>query len=426
MASQILRQPRPLFIASAVIGAFGLVPGLPKPPFLLLSVVLFGLAWGLRGRDLAAAEALTALELADSQRALPAPPDAVTKSLSLDTLELEIGYGLIPLVDESEGGELLKRVGLVRKQMAAELGLVLQPIRIRDNVQLGSHDYAVRIKGNEVARGALAAGCLLAMNPGDADTSLPGEATVEPAFGLPAVWVSGAAREQAEASGYTVVDHASVVITHLTETIRQHASELLSRQDTRTLLDHLKEKFPAVVEELVPDVASVGEVHRVLQLLLAEGVSIRDLVTILETLGDKGRLTKDPALLAEYCRQALARQLTAAAIDPFGTLPAVVLEPSLENELGDSVVQTSDGSYLGIDPERAEAIVRTVRDAVEDAGTRGHRAAIVCSPRVRRHLRALVAHAVPRTPVLSYNEILPSSHVDAVGTVALAPEGSVA
>jgi flagellar biosynthesis protein FlhA len=217
-----------------------------------------------------------------------------------------------------------------------------------------------------------------------------------------------------------------VVITHLTETIRQHASELLSRQDTRTLLDHLKEKFPAVVEELVPDVASVGEVHRVLQLLLAEGVSIRDLVTILETLGDKGRLTKDPALLAEYCRQALARQLTAAAIDPFGTLPAVVLEPSLENELGDSVVQTSDGSYLGIDPERAEAIVRTVRDAVEDAGTRGHRAAIVCSPRVRRHLRALVAHAVPRTPVLSYNEILPSSHVDAVGTVALAPEGSVA
>jgi flagellar biosynthesis protein FlhA len=426
MASQILRQPRPLFIASAVIGAFGLVPGLPKPPFLLLSVVLFGLAWGLRGRDLAAAEALTALELADSQRALPAPPDAVTKSLSLDTLELEIGYGLIPLVDESEGGELLKRVGLVRKQMAAELGLVLQPIRIRDNVQLGSHDYAVRIKGNEVARGALAAGCLLAMNPGDADTSLPGEATVEPAFGLPAVWVSGAARDQAEASGYTVVDHASVVITHLTETIRQHASELLSRQDTRTLLDHLKEKFPAVVEELVPDVASVGEVHRVLQLLLAEGVSIRDLVTILETLGDKGRLTKDPALLAEYCRQALARQLTAAAIDPFGTLPAVVLEPSLENELGDSVVQTSDGSYLGIDPERAEAIVRTVRDAVEDAGTRGHRAAIVCSPRVRRHLRALVAHAVPRTPVLSYNEILPSSHVDAVGTVALAPEGSVA
>jgi flagellar biosynthesis protein FlhA len=310
--------------------------------------------------------------------------------------------------------------------MASELGLVLQPIRIRDNVQLGSHEYAVRIKGSEVARGQLAAGCLLAMNPGDADASLPGEHTVEPAFGLPALWVAASAREQAEASGYTVVDHASIVITHLTETVRQHASELISRQDTRTLLDHLRERFPAVVDELVPDVCSVGEVHRVLQLLLGEGVSVRDLVTILETLGDRGRLTKDPALLTEYCRQALARQLTQSAVDSFGTLAAVVLEPQLESELGDSVIQTSDGAYLGLDPGRAEAIVRAIRDEVEAAAALGHRAALVCSPKVRRHLRALIAHAMSRTAVLSYNEILPSTHVDAVGTVELAVEGSLA
>jgi flagellar biosynthesis protein FlhA len=176
----------------------------------------------------------------------------------------------------------------------------------------------------------------------------------------------------------------------------------------------------------VPDVCSVGEVHRVLQLLLGEGVSVRDLVTILETLGDRGRLTKDPALLTEYCRQALARQLTQGAIDSFGTLSAVVLEPQLESELGDSVIQTSDGAYLGLDPGRAEMIVRAIRDEVEAAATRGHRAAVVCSPKVRRHLRALIAHAMSRTPVLSYNEILPSTHVDAVGTVALAVEGSLA
>ncbi len=426
VAAQMLRNPRPLFIAAGVLGAFGLVPGLPKLPFLLLATVLAVLGFGIRNRHRDEVANMVALEEAEAQKALPAPPDAVTKSLNLDTLELEIGYGLIPLVDESEGGELLKRVGLVRKQMASELGLVLQPIRIRDNVQLGSHEYAVRIKGSEVARGQLAAGCLLAMNPGDADASLPGEHTVEPAFGLPALWVAAGAREQAEASGYTVVDHASIVITHLTETVRQHASELISRQDTRTLLDHLRERFPAVVDELVPDVCSVGEVHRVLQLLLGEGVSVRDLVTILETLGDRGRLTKDPALLNEYCRQALARQLTQSVVDSFGTLSAVVLEPQLESELGDSVIQTSDGAYLGLDPGRAEAIVRTIRDEVEAAAALGHRAALVCSPKVRRHLRALIAHAMSRTPVLSYNEILPSTHVDAVGTVALAVEGSLA
>jgi len=426
VAKQVLRQPRPLFIAGGVIGAFGLFPGLPKPPFLLLATLLIGLGVGLRRQRSDEAAEVAALEAVEAQKALPAPADAVTKALPLDPLELEIGYGLIPLVDESDGGELLKRIALVRKQMAAELGLVLQPIRIRDNVQLASHDYAVRIKGGEVARGSLAAGCLLAMNPGDAEVALPGEETTEPAFGLPARWIPAGAREQAEAAGYTVVDHPSVIITHITETIRAHAEELLSRQDTRTLLDHLRERYPAVVDELVPDSCSVGEVHRVLQLLLAEAVSIRDLVTILETLGDRARLTKDPALLAEYCRQALARQLTTAALDPFGRLPAITLDPPLETELGDSVVQTADGSYLGLDPGRAERIVTQLRNAVESASAQGYRAAVVCSPRVRRHLRALASHAVPRVPFMSYNEILPSTEVDAVGAVSVAVEGSAA
>jgi flagellar biosynthesis protein FlhA len=284
----------------------------------------------------------------------------------------------------------------------------------------------VRLKGTEVARGSLAAGALLAMNPGDADPSLPGEPTTEPAFGLPALWIAAAAREQAEAGGYTVVDHPSVIITHLTETIKANAADLISRQDTKTLLDHLRERFPAVVDELVPNLCTVAEVHRVLALLLEEGVSIRDLVTILETLGDRARVTKDPALLAEYCRQGLSRQLTSALVDPFGRLPVVTLDPAIEQELADSVIQTADGSYLGLDPGRAERVVTAVVASVEEAGAQGHRAALAVSPRVRRHLRALCAHAVPRTPVMSFNEIQPSVQVEAVGAVTLVPEGIAA
>ena len=427
MATQFLRQPRPLAIAAGVIAVFGLVPGLPKLPFLLLAAVLGGLAFMLtRTRRREEADRV-ALEAADAQRALPAAPaqDAVVKALPLDTLELEIGYGLIPLVDEAEGGELLKRVSLIRRQMASELGLILQPIRIRDSVQLGSHDYAVKIKGTEVARGSLAAGALLAMNPGDADPSLPGEPTVEPAFGLPALWIAAGARDAAETAGYTVVDHPSVVITHVTETVKAHAAELLSRQDAKTLLDHLRDRFPAAVDELVPNVCTVAEVHRVLTMLLEEGVSIRDLVTILETLGDRARLTKDPALLTEYCRQGLNRQLTSVMLDPFGRLPVVTLDPALEQELAESVIQTADGAYLGLDPGRAELVVAAVTRQVEAASVLGHRVALAVSPRIRRHLRALCAHAVPRTPVMSYNEILPSVHVEAVGAVTLETEASL-
>ncbi len=394
----------------------------------MLSIGLGALALMLR-RSIAERDAeKAAADEAESQLALPAPNanEQVTKSLGLDVLELEIGYGLIPLVDESEGGELLRRVSLVRRQMATELGLVLQPIRIRDNVALGSHEYGIKLKGVEIARSQLAAGCLLAMNPGDADPNMSGEQTTEPAFGLPALWIAALQRDEAEAAGYTVVDQPSVVITHLTETIRANAADLLGRQDTRVLLDHVKERHPALVDELVPDVVSVGDVHRVLQGLLAEGVSIRDLVTILETLGDRGRLIKDASLLVEYCRQALARQLTNALVDPLGRLAVITVDPSLEAELGDAVMQTPDGSYLGLEPGRAEGVVRAVRDECERVAVSGFKPVVVCSPKVRRHLRALCAHAVPRLVVLSYNEIVPTVQVETVGSVTLVVEGSVA
>jgi flagellar biosynthesis protein FlhA len=400
-----------------VIAILGLVPGMPHVPFIVVGAVVSSIGYTIRkGIAIDADAADEAKQLAAAKPALQSP-ESVRNALPLDVLELEIGYGLIPLVDEKEGGELLKRVSLVRRQMAAELGLVLAPIRIRDNVQLASHTYAIRLKGSEVARCELVPGSLLAMDPGDADPSLDGVATVEPAFGLPALWIAASARERAEALGYTVVDPASVIITHLTETIRLHAADLLARQDAKLLLDGLKERHPVPVEELVPDLLAVGEVHRVLCTLLSEGISIRDLVTIVETLGDRARLTKDPALLGEYCRQALARQITTALAGPNGAITAITLDPSIEDEVVGSIVQTPDGSYLGLDPGRADLLVEALRGEVERVTALGQRPVILCSARLRRHLRALIVHALPRVPVVSYHELAPNTTVDTVGVV---------
>ena len=349
----------------------------------------------------------------------PAEPENVTALLPLDPLELEIGYGLVPLVDADEGGDLLGRVAMVRRQMATELGLSLAPIRIRDNIQLGSHDYAVKIKGVEVARWSLMPGQLLAMNPGTADLPLDGLPTVEPSFGLPAVWIGEAQREQAEISGYTVVDPTSLVVTHLSEVIRRNAAELLGRQDVRALLDALKERLPAPVEELVPDLMTVGEVQRVLQTLLSEAVPIRDLVTILETLGDKAKLTKDVPILAEYCRQALSRAICGRFVDETGTLRAITLDPEVDREIAESVARTEDGTAVTMDPARAAALVDTLTEQVELAQAMGAAPIVLCSGATRRHLKALTAHSIPQLTVLSYHEILPSVRVEPIGLAAL-------
>jgi flagellar biosynthesis protein FlhA len=419
IAGQLLARSRPLFICGGVLIGLGLVPGLPHIPFLLIggALVTVGVFVRNQHRDENAFAVEEDRRQLEAAKPMAGSPESVRSALALDTLELEIGYGLISLVDESEGGELLTRVSLVRRQMAQDLGLVLAPIRIRDNVQLGSHAYAVKIRGAEIARGELLPGSLLAMNPGDADPSLDGVATTEPAFGLPALWISQAARERAEAAGYTVVDPASIIITHLTEVVRQHAGELISLQDVKLLVDGLRERMPAVVDEATPELLSLGEVHRVLAALLAEGVSIRDLATILEMLSDKARITKDTALLAEYARQALARQITQEMLGPGGELSVITLDAGFEHEVTESIVQTPDGTYLGLDPGRAAAMCDGVRIQVEQAAKLGVRPALLCSARLRRHLKALTSHAVPRLVVLSYNEITPSVRVETVGVV---------
>jgi flagellar biosynthesis protein FlhA len=419
VVAQVSAQQRAPLVAGVVICFFALIPGLPKIPFLVIGGLFI-----FAGRQLAKtakkAEADEALAVA-SAAALPAAPvaprDQVQDALNLDPLELCIGFGLVPLVDGSAGGSLLQRVSAVRRQIAAEVGTIIPSVRIHDEIGLQSHEYSVKVRGTEVARGQIMAGHQLALDPGDAFGNLDGIPTTDPAYGMAAVWITDAQRAEAEALGYTVVDAESVVVTHLTETIRRHTADLLTRQDVRSLLDSLKEHNLAVVDEVVPDLLSVGELQRVLQSLLREGVSIRDLGAIVEAAGDRARVTRDPELLAEYARQALGRTIVSPYLDAERTLRAITLDPGLEQEVSDAIAQTPDGEYLAMDPSRAQALVHQLSNHVEQAVTRGRRPVLICSSRVRRHLRRLCEQALPQLSVCAYNEIAPGIGVETIGVV---------
>jgi flagellar biosynthesis protein FlhA len=422
IADQIMAQKKAPLVSGAVICMFALVPGLPKIPFLVIGggfvAIGYALEKGIIGpspspEELAAAAALPA----GDQSQVETPRDAAIDALNIDPLELSIGFGLVPLVDQKAGGSLLSRVSAIRRQIASELGMVIPPVRIHDEVGLDSHEYLIKVRGAEVARGRTMAGHQLAMDPGDAVGQLPGLPTTEPAFGLPAIWIADAQRAEAEALGYTVVDPESVIVTHLTESIRGEAAELLTRQETRQLLDQLKEHNAAVVDEVVPDVLSLGEIQRVLQSLLREGVSIRDLGVIVEAIGDKARLTRDPALLAEYARQALGRQITAPFLGSDRKLRAIALDPMVEQEVSEAITATSDGEYLAMEPNRAQALVTALRERTDIASTLGARPVLLCSARVRRHLRRLAEQSIPQLAVCSYNEIAPGIRVETVGVV---------
>jgi flagellar biosynthesis protein FlhA len=419
VVGQIGGQQRAPMVAGVVICFFALIPGLPKVPFLLIGGLFIFAGRTLMKSAKASEDAEAAM--AAQAAALPAPAasprDQVQEALNLDPLELCIGFGLVPLVDGSSGGSLLQRVSAVRRQIAAEVGTIIPSVRIHDEISLQSHEYSVKVRGTEVARGQIMAGHQLALDPGDAFGTLDGIPTTDPAYGMAAVWITDAQRAEAEALGYTVVDAESVVVTHLTETIRRHTADLLTRQDVRMLLDSLKEHNQAVVEEVVPDLLSVGELQRVLQALLHEGVSIRDLGAIVEAAGDRARVTRDPDLLAEYARQALGRTIVSPYLDAERTLRAITLDPQLEQEVSDAIAQTPDGEYLAMDPSRAQALVHQLSNHVEQAVTRGRRPVLICSSRVRRHLRRLCEQALPQLSVCAYNEIAPGIGVETIGVV---------
>ncbi len=415
IAGQILGQRKAPLVAAAAIGVFALIPGLPKLPFLLVAAAFGAVAYAVR--DGMPGERKEAE--APPPQTLPAAGEPLAE-VGVDALELAIGFGLVPLVEGTAGGSpgaLLRRVSMVRRQIAGELGVVIPRVRIHDELGMESHEYVIKIRGSEVARGRIMPGHLLAMNPGDALGTLAGIPTREPAFGLEAMWVHESGRAEAESLGYTVVDPESVIVTHLTETIRSHAAELLTRQDVRTLLDRLKESNAAVVEEVVPDMLSLGEIQRVLQSLLSEGVAIRDLGTIVEAIGDKARTTRDTSLLSEYARQALGRAITAPHLDEQLRLQAITLDPAIEQEVSTSITQTTDGEFLAMEPPRAQAIVNALRAQVEHATARGSRPVLLCSARIRRHLRRLIAQAQPHLAVCSYNEIAPGIDVETIGVI---------
>jgi flagellar biosynthesis protein FlhA len=414
ITSQLLGQPRATMLAGGVVCGMGLVPGLPKLPFILIGGLLF-----LLGRAAKKKNAADAMMAAAPSDAPAAPGDPVQGALAIDPLELAIGFGLVPFVDQRSGGGLLQRVGLVRRQIATDLGIVIAPVRIHDDAALESHEYVVKVRGAEVARSKLMPGHRLAMNPGDAIEGLGGIPTVEPAFGLSAVWIEETQRAEAEALGYTVVDGESVVVTHLTELIRRHADELLTRQETKNLLDELKDENAAAVEDVVPDKLGVGEVQRVLQHLLREGVSIRDLGTILEAIGDRALLTRDPAQLAEAARQALGRTITASYVDEDRTLRAISLDPAVEHEVAESLAQTPEGEVLGLDPVRARALLTSLAEQAERLSATGLRPVVLCSSRIRRHVRQLIEQALPQLAVVSYNEIVPGIRVESAGMVSV-------
>ncbi|KPL61119.1 flagellar biosynthesis protein FlhA [Rossellomorea vietnamensis] len=344
-------------------------------------------------------------------------PESVVNLLNVDPIEFEFGYGLIPLADTNQGGDLLDRIVMIRRQLAIELGLVIPVVRIRDNIQLQPNEYRLKIKGNEMARGELLLDHYLAMSPGVEDDSIEGIDTIEPSFGLPAKWISEDMKEQAEIFGYTVVDPPSVVSTHITEMIKNNAHELLGRQETKQLIDHLQESYPILVEEVTPNPLSVGEVQKVLSKLLKENVSIRNLPIIFETLADYGKMSSDTDLLAEYVRQSLARQITNQYVQGDASLKVVTMSGKVEKMIADAIQQTEHGNYLSMDPNDSQGILEAVASQVEQLSLMEESPVILCSPAVRMYVRQLTERYFPQVPIISYNELEANVEVQSLGVV---------
>ncbi|MEK7748102.1 MAG: flagellar biosynthesis protein FlhA [Nitrospirota bacterium] len=416
VSRQILLHPRAMMGAASIIILMGLIPGLPHIALLSLGGI-FGYI-GYAAEKVQTQEAQVAIEEAARPLKLPEKIEGV---VPLDLMELNVGYGLIPLVDERQGGELLKRITALRNQLAMELGFVVPPVHIRDNLQLKQNEYLILIKGTDVARGELLSGHLLAMNPtGINNGTIPGVVTKEPCFGLPALWIDPADKERAQMAGFTVVDLSSVLATHITEVVRNHAHELLGRQETQALLDQFKKDSPKVVEELVPALLPLGAVVKVLGNLLRERVAIRDLRTILETLADIAVGTKDPDTLTEYVRQSLSRSITRQYQTAERVLPVIHIDPKLDQQIAATIHQTPQGSYLTLDPFIAQKVIVAVKQSVDRVTTRGASPVILCSPIVRPHMRKLLERSFPNLAILSSAEIVPQVQLQSLETVRIA------
>ena len=417
VTGQLFMNPRAIYITASVLAALGLVPGLPTVPFLVIGAVLAFVAWMITENKKEAIQ--VEKKRVDAELAEP-KKESVETMLPLDMVELEVGYGLINVVDSSKSGDLLERIASIRKQFALDLGIVIPSVNIRDNLQLAAGEYRFLIKGNKIGGGILRPDSLLAMDPGQVTGKVDGIPTKEPAFGLDALWISQLNRERAELAGYTVVDLPTVMATHITELIRTHAHELLGRQEASKLVDNFKKTHPKVVEDLIPDALSLGGVVRVLQNLLKEQVSIRDLLTIFETLADESARTKDLDLLTESVRKHLSRSITAKYTSEDGQVNVMTFDSRLEEIVSNSLLQTEQGVQLVMDPQSASKMISNIAQQIESHPEIAGQPILLTSPTVRRHIFKLVSRFIPQLIVLSHNEITADARVQSVATVELA------
>lgn len=412
---QVFSNPKVLYIASVL--SFILAFFLPTVPFLVLAAVLAFLGYTL-SRQQIAEQKQQEVQIEETEVEEIRKPENVVTLLQVDPIEVEFGYGIIPLADVNQGGDLLDRVVMIRRQLALELGMIVPIIRLRDNIQLAPNEYLIKIKGVETARGELMLDHYLAMDPGIAEEEIEGIKTREPAFGLPAIWITEDQRDRAEMLGYTVVDPPSVIATHLTEIIKKYAHELTGRQEVQTLLDNVRQNYPVIVEELVPKLMTVGDIQKVLANLLREGVSIRDMVTILEALADHAPVTNDTDMLTEYVRQRLGRAISKKYFSDQNT-GVITLDPKLEQMLMDSLQRTETGTYLALEPGIANSILGSLSRQVQKLVQLGKQPVILASPVVRLYFKKLADQAIPGIVVLSYNELDPELEIQSAGVVSI-------
>jgi len=415
LIGQLTSRPIAMILACGFLVILLATP-LPKPPLLMIGTGVGGIGYMLIGR-----QKKEVVAQQRKQETKPKEPEKIEKCLTVDALELEVGYGLIKLVDKKQGGDLLDRIQNIRRQVATELGILVPPIRIRDNVALQPNEYVVKMRGARIAKGETMPGHYLAIDSGAVSEPIHGMETKEPAFGLDAIWIPESDRATAEHRNYTVVGPSSVLSTHLTELIKRYAAELLTREDVNKLIEHLKETSPKLVEEVIPDIMKMGEVQAVLSLLLKERVPVRDLGTILETLGDWAGRTKDAEILAEYARNALARTICEQHIDNTSTIHAITLDPALEEAINANVERTDRGAFMSLPPAMATKVVTGVRNEIESAAAKsgGHSPVVIASPQVRQWVRRLIESTLPNVAVLGYNEIVRGVNVRTHGMVTI-------
>ena len=415
VTGQLLQFPKLLFIAAGTIFLLGFTP---INFMLTLSISAFLAIGGYLLLEQTKAPPELDDEIADKDDSeTMKTQESVVNLLSIDPIEFEFGYGLIPLVDTKQGGDLLDRIVMIRRQLAIDLGVVIPVVRIRDNIQLEPNEYRIKLKGNEVAKGEILLDHYLAMTPDLDNDVIEGIDTKEPAFGLPAKWISEPKKDEAELFGYTVVDPPSVVSTHLTEELKRNAHQLLGRQETKELIDHLHEEYAILADEVTPDPLSVGDIQKVLAKLLRENISIRNLPIIFETLADFAKMTNDPDLLAEYVRQALASQITKQYVSEDQHLKVITTSVEVENIVSKNIQQVEHGNYLAIDPEVQDKIIKNVYETVEKASVQHENVVVLCSPTIRMYLKQLLERTFPQLPILSYNEIESNVQVQSVGVV---------